>query len=219
MEGRLRSLLLGCFYFLIALTSANINASELEVEQVTKPIIQPDIERLEFQESKINPDNFEVILSFGLLSIEDFSTSSVIGAKFAYRVSENFFTDIEFGFSSAGKTSIEVLLPSTPILSSDERDFTYYLINVGYDLFPGESFVSDNTTFNTALYVIAGAGNTEFAGRDNFTFSWGFGYRVVTNNYLTVYADVRDHTFEIDLFGEDKRTHNMEISFGVGFYF
>jgi len=218
MEGRIRSLLLGCIYTGLAIASINTQAADLDVEQVSKPVIQPEIVRMEFDEAKINPDNFEVIASFGLISIEDFGSSSIIGAKFAYRVSENFFTDVEFGISSAGKSTVESFL-DIEILTPDERDYSYYLINIGYDIFPGESFVTNNTTFNTSLYVIAGAGNTEFAGRDNFTFSWGLGYRVVMNNYLTAYFDARDHTFELDFIGETKRTNNMAITFGIGFYF
>jgi len=218
MEGRIRSLLLGCIYTGLALASINTQATGLDIEQVSKPVIQPEIERMEFDEAKINPDNFEIIASFWLISIEDFGSSTVLGAKLSYRVSENFFTTLEFGLSTAGRSTAETFL-DIDILTPDERDYTYYLINLGYDIFPSESFVTDSTTFNTAFYVVAGAGNTQFAGRDNFTFSWGLGYRVIINNYLTTYFDVRDHTFELDFIGETKRTNNMEITFGVGYYF
>ncbi len=226
MEGRIRSLLLGCLYTGLLLANATLTAqsaeiepTEIELEQVAKPVIEPDIMRMEFDEARINPNNFEIILSFGLLSVEDFGTSAVLGAKLAYRVSENFFVDLELGTSSAGETSSEILQPGAPLLTDDERDFTYYTLNVGYDLFPGEAFVTNNTTFNTAFYVIGGAGNTQFGGGDNFTFSWGFGYRVIANNYLTTYFDVRNHTFQRDIFGEDKITNNIEVTLGVGFYF
>jgi len=218
MEGRIRSLLLGCIYTCLAFASLNAYAADLEVEQVSKPVIQPEIERIEFDEAKINPDNFEVILSFGLISIEDFGSNTILGAKLAYRVSENFFVDLELATSTAGRSTVETFL-DIDILTDDERDFSYYLINLGYDIFPGESFVTDSTTFNTAFYVVAGAGNTQFAGSDNFTFSWGVGYRVIVNNYLTTYFDVRDHTFELDFAGDVKRTNNIEMSFGIGFYF
>jgi outer membrane beta-barrel protein len=219
MEGRIRSLLLGCTYICLAMTSITAHAAELEVEQVAKPVIQPDIERMEFEESKINPNNFEISASFGLLSIEDFGTNSLLVVKLAYRVSENFFVNLETGASAAGKTSIETLLPGNPLLSSTERDYSYYLVNLGYDIFPGESFVTNNTTLNTALYVVGGAGNTRFGGSDNFTISYGVGYRVIVNSYLTGYFDVRNHTFQRDIYGEDKLTNNIEFSFGVGFYF
>ncbi|HED34997.1 MAG TPA: outer membrane beta-barrel domain-containing protein [Gammaproteobacteria bacterium] len=143
----------------------------------------------------------------------------MLGAKLAYRVSENFFVDLELGTSAAGETSSEILQPGAPLLTDADRDFTYYTLNVGYDLFPGEAFVTNNTTFNTAFYVIGGAGNVQFGGGDNFTFSWGFGYRVIANNYLTTYFDVRNHTFQRDIFGEDKITNNIEVTLGVGFYF
>ncbi len=220
MEGRIRSLLLGCIYTCLALASIQSQAADLDVEQVSKPVIQPDIERMTFKESRINSNNFEIIASFGILSIEDFGVNTVLGAKLAYRVSENFFVDLEIGSSSASETSYDTLNPgSLPLVSAEDSDYRYYLINIGYDIFPGESFVTDNTTLNTALYVIAGAGNTQFAGDDNFTFSWGLGYRVIINNYLTSYFDIRDHTFNRDIYGEDKRTNNIEITFGVGFYF
>jgi len=218
MEGRIRSLLLGCIYTGLALASINLQAADLDVEQVSKPVIQPEIERMEFDEAKINPDNFEIIASFGLINIENFNSTSIIAAKFAYRVSENFFTELEFGSATAGKSIVETFL-DTDQLTPDERDYQYYLINVGYDIFPGESFITNNTTFNTALYALAGAGNTQFAGKDNFTFSWGLGYRVVVNNYLTAYFEARDHSFELDFANEIRRTNNMAITFGVGYYF
>jgi len=218
MEGRIRSLLLGCLYTGLAIASFSAHSAELDIEQVSKPVIQPEIERVEFDEAKIDPDNFEVILSFGIISIEDFGSNSVLGAKLAYRISENFFVDLELGASTAGKSTIESFL-DIDILTDDERDYSYYLINLGYDIFPGESFVTDSTTFNSAFYVIAGAGNTQFAGGDNFTFSWGVGYRVIMNTYLTAYFDVRNHTFERNFALEVKRTNNIEMSFGIGFYF
>jgi len=224
MEGRIRSLLLGWLYLLIMSTSTlahaeDVQSEDIQLEQVADPVVQPNIERMDFEEANVNPDNFEIVASFGILSIEDFSVNAVIGAKLTYRVSENFFTSVEFGASTAGESSIETLLPGSPILSTDERDLSYYTLNIGYDMFPGESFVTDNLTINTAFYAIMGAGNTTFAGSDNFTFSFGFGYRAVINHYLTGYIDVRDHTFELDLFGVSKRTQNIEMSFGLGFYF
>ena len=218
MEGWLRNLLLN-FTLVISLMSVSAHAAEIGDEQGLTPVIQPEIERMDFNESRIDQDDFEVIASFGLLSIEDFGVNPVYGFKLAYRVSEGFFIDAELGLSSAGQTSAEVLLPGAPLLSDTERDLTYYLVNLGYDVFPGETFVTDALTYNTAFYVIAGIGNTEFAGASHFTLSMGFGYRVSLADYLAVYFDVRDHTYNMDLLGDNKLTNNMEISLGIGFYF
>ncbi len=218
MEGRVRYFLLGFSTVLLFLFSRFVNA-EIKEEQEINSVIKPEIERMQFQESKINPEDFEVIVSAGILSIEDFGSAPVYGIKLAYRVSEGFFVNTEVGASRGGESSAEIILPGAPLLADDERDLSYYLINLGYDIFPGETFVTDSLTYNTALYLIAGMGNTDFAGASRFTFSVGFGYRVVMADYLSIYFDVRDHTYNMDLLGEAKLTNNMEISFGVGFYF
>jgi len=219
MEGRIRYLLLNYFLVMLLFFSLPARAEVLKEDPELNSVIQPEIERMTFEESKINPDNFEIIASVGLLSIEDFGANPVFGFKLAYRVSEGFFVDTEFGFSRGGQSSAEIILPGAPLLADSERDLSYYLVNLGYDIFPGETFVTDNLTYNTALYVIAGIGNTDFAGASHFTFSLGFGYRVVIADYLSIYFDVRDHTYNMDLLGEAKLTNNMEIAFGAGFYF
>ncbi len=218
MEGWLRNLLLNSL-LAISLINISANAAEIGDEQSLNPVIQPEIERMDFEESRIDPDNFEIIASAGLLSIEDFGVNPIYGFKLAYRVSEGFFVDAELGLSSAGQTSAEILLPGAPLLSAGERDLTYYLVNLGYDIFPGETFVTDSLTYNTAFYVVAGIGNTEFAGASHFTLSMGFGYRVLIADYMAIYFDVRDHTYKMDLLGDSKLTNNMETGFGIGFYF
>lgn len=218
MEGRIRSLLLSCAAIILSLSFTQLNAADLAEDLVSKPIIQPEIERMDFEESRINSDNYEIIATVGLLSIEDFGVNPVIGAKLAYRVSEGFFVGAEMGLSTAGETSAESIL-NINILSDDERDLSYFLINLGYDLFPGEIFVTDGITYNSAVYIIAGLGNTEFAGSDNFTFSWGAGFRLYPTNSVAIYLDVRDHTFNMDLLGDKKLTNNFEVSFGLGIYF
>lgn len=219
MEGRLRTFLLVCFSSVLLAFNAPVSANEENIDQVIDPIIKPEIERLNFDESKIDSDNIEIISSVGILSIEDFSVNPVISFQLTYRITEGFFAGAEYGFSKAGDSSVEKLLPGTTLLSDDEKDLSYYLLNIGYDVFPGETFVTRNTTFNSAFYIIGGLGNTQFAGADNFTYNMGFGYRIIASDYLTAYIDMRDHAFSIDLFGDEKLTHNLAIKLGIGFYF
>lgn len=219
MEGRIRHLLLNGLSVFLFVYSLSVQAENMNDGQNISSVIQPEIERMNFKESRINPDNFEIIASAGLLSIEDFGVNPTYGFKLAYRVSEGFFVNTEFGFSRGGQSSAEIILPGAPLLADSERNLSYYLVNLGYDVFPGETFVTDNLTYNTALYVVAGIGNTDFAGANHFTFSFGFGYRVVIADYLSVYFDVRDHTYNMDLLGDAKLTNNMEMAFGAGFYF
>ncbi len=193
----------------------SVDSDELEDEN----LIQPQIERSEFDESLIDSEDFEISIYAGLLSIEDFGVNSVSGFKMAYHINEDYFAQIALGESSAGRTSFEVLSAGAPLLSDDERNLSFYQINIGYNLFPGEAFVSQTTTLNNALYVIAGLGNTEFAGDDRYTINFGFGYRILFLDAFSFNIDLRDHLFDMDIFGEKVATHNLEYSLALGWYF
>ena len=60
---------------------------------------------------------------------------------------------------------------------------------------------------------------TEFAGDDHFTLGLGVGYRLLINDWLTVRVDMKDNIFNLDVLGEDKMTHNLELTAGVGLFF
>ena len=86
-------------------------------------------------------------------------------------------------------------------------------------MLPGEAFLTRDSAYNTSFYLLAGAGNTEFAGDDHFTITWGGGYVITTTGWLSVHLDFRDHMFDIDVTGEDKTAHNFEVSFSLAYYF
>lgn len=218
MEGRILSLLLSAITGAMILFSHSAWSEELNENQELVPVIQPEIKRNTFEESKIASGDFEVMAFAGLLSIEDFGVNEVVGARLAYHVSEDFFVNATLGMSEAGKTSYEILNAAS-LIPAGERELTYYLINLGYNFLPGEAFITDQTTYNTALYLIAGIGNTDFAGNSHFTMSFGAGYRFLVANFMSVYLDVRDHSFDIDILGESKLTHNLEVSMGLSYYF
>jgi len=184
----------------------------------TDPVIQPEVQRREVKESDINTENFELGLFFGFLSIEDFGTDIVYGLRLDYHITEDLFLQGSYGLSSAGTTSFERIGGIT-LLSDAQRDYTYYNVLLGYNLLPGEAFITRSTTFNSSLYVVAGAGNTEFAGDNHFTITWGAGYAITVNSWLAVHLDFRDHVFNIAVTGEDKTTHNLEATLGINYYF
>jgi len=213
---------LNIFLALAMLFSAPAYAQSDEVieeDEEEESLIQPQIERTEFDESLIDSEDFEITVFTGVLSIEDFGTDSVSGIKLAYHVNESVFIQAVVGEAEAGETSFEVLSGGAPLLSDDERKLEFYQFNIGYNLFPGEAYITDNTTLNDAFYVIAGVGNTEFAGDDRATVNYGFGYRILFFDAFSFNADVRDHVFDMDLFGEEKETHNIEYSLALGWYF
>ena len=192
-------------------------ASPLNVQ--SEQLIQPEIQRREVKLAAIDHENFEVTGFFGVLSVEDFGANAVIGARLAYHINEDLFVEGTIAFSKAGETSYERLSGGPGLLTDDERDITYYNVSLGFNLLPGESFLTQKTSFNSALYIIGGMGNTEFAGKDRLTLNIGGGFRLLATDWLALHIDVRNHIFNMDILGEDKTSQNLEVSFGVSAFF
>ncbi|MEM7292125.1 MAG: outer membrane beta-barrel domain-containing protein [Pseudomonadota bacterium] len=181
-------------------------------------VIEQSVERREINEAAIDTEDFEVTAYGGLISIEDFGVSSVVGTKIAYHLSEHLFVEGTVGVSRANETTFERLNGNIQLLTDDQRDYNFYNVSLGYN-FLGETFIGEDYAFNTALYVIAGAGSTEFAGDSLFTFNFGTGYRFLLTDAIAIHVDFRDHLFDIDLLGENKTTHNLELSIGASLFF
>ena len=182
-------------------------------------VLDPRIERRHIKEADIDAENFEIGLYTGILSIEDFGSDPVLGVRLDYHLSEDVFLEGSLGRSKAGETSFETLNAGVQLLTDDEREYTYYQVGVGYNLLPGEAFLSENRAYNNALYLMGGAGMTDFAGDDQFTLSLGVGYRLLLNDWMAVRVDMKDHIFNLDVLGEDKTTHNLELTAGIGVFF
>lgn len=188
---------------------------DLELE----PLVVREPERREVKVDDIDSENWEVGVVAGALSVEDFGTNSLYGLRVAYHVTEDFFVEGTYGRSRLGQTSFERLSGGAQLLTDDQRDLTYYNVSVGWNLFPGESFLTRNWAFKGGLYLIAGAGSTEFGGDDRFTINGGVGYRLIATDWLALRVDVRDHVFKSDLLGESETRHNFEFSTGLTVFF
>jgi outer membrane beta-barrel protein len=182
-------------------------------EPSNKPIIEPQVERREIRRTRIDTEDFEVGAYVGVQS------NVVYGARLAYHLTEDFFLEATAGRSRAGRTSYENLSGSADLLTDSERDYTYYALSAGWNALPGEIFLGENRAYNTAFYLVAGIGNTTFAGDDRFTVSGGFGYRILPADWIAVHFDVRDHVYDIDLLGEKKIVNNLEAHLGLSIFF
>lgn len=224
MESRIRVFLLrlvlaGAALMLTAGCASRALDAEAEADR-SRPVIEPQVERRDVAAPEIDTEDFEVSAYVGFLSVEDFESNAVYGARLAYHITEGLFAEATYGQSDAGKTSYEILSGGqAPLLSDDDREYKYYDVALGYNLLPGEVFIGGNWAFNSALYVVADAGNTSFAGDDFFTFTYGAGYRLLATDSIALHFDVRDHMFDIDITGEDKTTHNIEFTLGASWFF
>jgi outer membrane beta-barrel protein len=183
------------------------------------PVIEPDVERREIEPPRIDSEDFEVGILLGQISVEDFGVNTVSGARFAYHVTEGFFVELAAGQADTELTSFERLSGAAQLLTEAEREYSYYNVSLGYNIFPGEHFIGKNRAMNTQTYVIGGVGKMTFAGDDRFTINFGIGMRLMPLDWLAVHGDIRDHVFDIDLLGQEKTSHNFEATLGVTFFF
>lgn len=207
----------------LACAACAINAQEQESEEDDDgelgQIITPDIERRQIKEDDLDSENFEMGMYTGLLSIEDFGSGPVAGVSIAYHISEDFFVEGAYATSRAQETSYELLSGGVELLTDEERDFTYYNLSLGWSFFPGQVFIWDKWAFNSNFYLVAGAGNTEFAANEYFTYNYGFGLRFYGTDWLALDMSTRDHVFSHEIFGESKTVNNLETRIGLSLYF
>jgi len=223
MEIRLSSVLLaatllsGCGWFHRGEKApAQIVVDEPQAEP---SIIEPQVTRREVKTPKIKAKDFELGAYFGALSIEDFGTNPIYGVRAAYHVTEDLFLEAYLARSKAGLSSLEDVFPDITVVSNSGRQFTYYDLDVGYNVLPGEIFLGRGRAFNNALYVTVGIGDVKFADQDQFALNFGVGDRILITDWLALHLDVRDHVFESSLFGVDKNVHNIEATLGLTTFF
>ncbi len=182
-------------------------------------VVEPEVVRRKVKVPTIDAQDFEVGAYAGTFSAEDFGVNPVFGARIAYHISEDFFAEAIVGRTQVSRTSYERLSGAANLLTDAERKLTYYDLQFGYNLFPGEVFIGRKLAFNSSFYVTTGVGSVKFAGDNRFSVAIGAGYRLLLNDWLAVHLDVRDHMYEVDLLGSNKNTHNLETGLGVTVFF
>lgn len=213
MECRIRRIFLNLATVLsLAGSYSQLVCAETGDDQV----VRPEIERRELKEADIDTEDFEVGAFAGAYSTEDFGTNFVYGARAAYHVTELIFVEAAYGRTNTSETSFERL---SSIKIVDDNTLQYYNFSFGFNLFPGESFISDKWAFTSDFFLIAGVGSTDFGDDDNFTWNFGAGYKVLMNDWLALRVDARNHVFDLELLGEKDTTHNLEFTAGLSIFF
>ena len=143
MESRVRVLFLITLVFTLSGCAATKRLFGIGNDEAPPPaseppgqVIDPEVERREIKEPAIDREDFEVGVFGGIMNIEDFGSDASYGVKLAYHVTEGFFVEATAGQTDASLTSFEVL--SGGALLFEDRTLTYYNLNLGYNMLPGE---------------------------------------------------------------------------------
>ena len=220
MESRIRILFLKRLPTILVtcclLGFSNTGYSAEPLTQRNEQIIDPKLERRKIITPKIDTEDWEVGAYFGFMSVEDFGVNPIIGTSLTYHITEDLFVEGRFGITEIGESSAERNFGITVV---ETRDLFYYTVSLGYNVFPGEGFWDDKTAFTSSLYLIAGVGATSFNDDERFTFTYGAGYKILPKDWFTIYADVRDHIYSVDVLADTDRKHNIEATVGISFFF
>ncbi len=182
-------------------------------------LFETDIRPRKIDQDLIDTEDFEIGAFAGMISVEDFGSNFVWGARLAYHLSEDLFAELNYGSTTTQKTSFETLSGGATLLQDSERDLTYYNLSLGYNLLAGQAFIGSSYAFNTNFFLVAGLGSTQFAGDSRLTMNVGWGYQFLATDWLSLQLGLRDHIFNIDILGEDKTSHNLEFTSGISFFF
>lgn len=206
----------------LALPTAPALAQEEDIFE-EQPVIDPNIVRLGLSEADIDRFDLELGVFAGFMSVEDFGTNEVYGARLAWHITEYLFIEGQYGMTSVGRTSAETIDPTLNLLTSSERDLTYYNASLGFNALPGEVFIGKNRAYNTDIYFLIGAGTTEFADDRMFTINAGVGLRVVVRDWLALHLTFQDLIFEkpaiVDPAGSGDSAHNMQYTTSITVFF
>ena len=111
------------FLVLAGLTGALPAAAAAKPEALElEPLVVREPERREVKIDRIDSENFEIGVSGGIMSVQDFGSDLTTSFRFAYHVSESFFVEGQYGKTTLGETSFERLSGGASLLTDDERD-------------------------------------------------------------------------------------------------
>ena len=210
---------------------ALVAASSWCAAQTTTPqqpgneqVIQPQVERREVKLPKYPSKDFEIGAYVGTYATQNFGSNLVAGVRLGYHISEDIFVQAVYGQTKVSDENFRQILPGG-LFANNEETLKYYNLSAGYNILPGEVFWGRSTAFASALYVIAGIGNTNFIASDKInrrnrqTINYGAGIRVLFHDRFSVQMDMRQHLFDLDILGKSETTKNLEWTGGVSFYF
>jgi outer membrane beta-barrel protein len=211
MESRIRSIFLTLVGAIILVAGTAVQAQDGAPQ-----VIEPEVERRDIDVGAIDTEDFELTGFIGLMSVEDFETNAVYGARFAYHINSALFAEASIGQTKVGESSAEKLADTKFF---EDRNLTYYDISLGWNILPGESFLGSKRAYNSAFYLIGGLGSTDFADDNNFTANFGFGFKIFPTDSIAIRIEARDYLFDTDVNAEDKTLHNMQGTLNIGWFF
>jgi outer membrane beta-barrel protein len=205
---------IGAIGFLIGGASSLAHAENFQ--QSEEPIIKPPVEEQKLREAKIDTESLEIGPYYGLYALDGFGTSSVYGIRLAYHLTEDVFFEGTYGITRFNQDTFRNLTGRS--LVTDEK-ITYWNAGAGYNLLPGQTFLTRKKTLNSTIYLLGGLGQTQIDGQAHFTFDAGTGYKIYIVDWFEFRMELRAHILQADITGENKVMKNIEGTAAFAVFF
>ena len=220
MDLRNLCLFLGCV--MLTLVTPQTQAAENEPVTTDVPVLTPSVVRLGLEDADIDDENFELGLSAGFISIENFGTQPYYALRAAWHFTEDLFFEANYGFAEVEDTPAETI-SGLRLVTDDQREFEYYNLSVGFNILPGEVFLGPKRVYNNAFYLLVGAGNLEFLGDTEFAVNLGVGLRLIITDNFAAHFSFQDIITDkpIKLYPEDNdgSSHHMQYGLSLTYFF
>ena len=184
--------------------------------QSDEPIIKPPVEEQKLKEAKIDTESLEMGPYYGVYALDGFGSSGVYGVRLAYHLTEDVFFEGVYGISRFDQETFRRLTGRS--LVADEK-ITYWNAGAGYNLLPGQLFLTAKKTLNATIYLIAGLGQTQIDRQTHFTFDAGTGYKIYIVDWFEVRVELRTHILQTDLTGANQIMNNLEGTAALAVFF
>jgi outer membrane beta-barrel protein len=165
----------------------------------------------------IDTEYFDIGAFVGLINIQDFNSEIILGTSATFNANEDYFLQFNYLQADTSRSSFEQ--SQGALLAGNDRQFRHYDFLVGYNLFQGEHFFSSTKAKLTSFYLVGGVGDTEFGAEGSFTYTLGAGYQIALLRNVILKIDYRDYMYKTNLIGENKTTHNTQLSAGLSYSF
>lgn len=191
--------------------------------QESKPvkIIEPKKQVEKAKSARIDTEKFQVGLTYGYLSLEEFNTNPVWGLSATYQLTSKVLLKFDYAVSDVDLTTFEAG-DGIVFVAEDDRELTYTTLGGAYKLFTARSFFRSKSKYDSDIYVTASVGQYDFAAETEMGFAFGISYRTVLTDWLVMTVDFDDHIVEVkDVFGDgsSKNSQNLEFALGLNALF
>lgn len=203
---------------LAALTAAPLAALAADERPANEQVIDPQVDRRDVKVPKFPNKDWEFGVFGGTYATENFGSSFVKGARLGYHITEDIFVEAAYGRTKVSDENFRQILPGG-VFPQPRTTLYYYNLSAGYNVLPGEVFVTKRTAWASALYLMGGIGSTSFLEQKRQTINFGLGLRVLMKDWAAIQIDMKDHIYSLDLLGKRQSTQNLELTAGLTFYF